>query len=122
MSDQPLGSTESDGAPSVPNSVFGTLALAVNAIILAVLAWHVAFEAVPGVANQFTLHRNLTVLESGAVVVRLFPYLLLTGYLVWRPRAVLRWSTAALALLSVVLYVAVVFGTTLYLHRAFAPV
>ena len=122
MSGQPLRSTETGGAPSVPNSGCKKLVLAANAIILAALAWHVALEAVPGVADQLMLHRDLTALESGAVLVRLLPYLLLTGYLVWRPRAVFRWSTAALALLSVVLYVAVVFGTTLHLHRAFAPV
>lgn len=97
------------------------LALFVNVIVVAVLAWHVAFEVLPGIARQFAAHRHLTMIESVAVLARLLPYLLLSGYLAWRRSVMFRWSTLAIALLAVALYVGIVFGTTLYLHRGFVP-
>ncbi|MCM5680513.1 hypothetical protein M8A51_13340 [Schlegelella sp. S2-27] len=98
------------------------VSIVIKVLVLAVLSWHIAFEAVPGIVTRLTTHGDLTGLEQTALLLRLLPYLLLIGYLTWRPRSALRGSTVALALLSVVLYVAIVFGSTLYLHRAFSPV
>lgn len=60
-------------------------------------------------------------IEPVAVSVRLLPYLLLSGYLAWRPNVMFRSSTLAIVLLAVALYVGIVFGSTLYLHREFLP-
>ena len=65
----------------------GKLALVVNLIVIAALAWHVAFEVLPGIARQFAAHRHLTTTESVAVLARVSPYLLLSAYLACRPSA-----------------------------------
>jgi hypothetical protein len=119
MSDQSLSSAK--GLHRSGRHALDKLALFVNVIVVAVLAWHVAFEVLPGIARQFAAHRHLTMIESVAVLARLLPYLLLSGYLAWRRSVMFRWSTLAIALLAVALYVGIVFGTTLYLHRGFVP-
>ena len=119
MSDQSLSSAK--GLHPSGRHALDKLTLFVNVIVVAALVWHVAFEVLPGIGRQFAAHRHLTTIESVAVLVRLLPYLLLSGYLAWRPNVMFRWSTLAIVLLAVALYVGIVFGSTLYLHREFLP-
>lgn len=101
-----------------PTSAY--VALAVNLALLAVLAWHIAFEAVPQTLMDF---RAATHVGRKAISLSvLLPYAALLTFLAlsWR-RSVFRWRTAGFILGAVLGYAIAVIALGLYISRNFFP-
>lgn len=102
--------------PSIPAYV----ALAVNLTLLAVLAWHVAFEAVP--QTPVDLHAATHAGRKAISLSVLLPYVALVTFLAlsWR-RSVFRWRTAGFILGAVLSHAVAVIALGLYVGRNFFP-
>lgn len=95
-------------------------ALIINGLLLVFLAWHLAFEAVPAAARNF----SSALLIEGRVLslVVLLPYVLVLAYLGRKPRQrILEWRTAAALVASMVAYIALVAGISYYIVSQAAP-
>lgn len=95
-------------------------ALITNALLLVFLAWHLAFEAVPGAVRNF----SSALLIEGRVLslVVLLPYVLVLAYLGRKPRhRIFQWRTAGALVASMVAYIALVAGISYYIVSQAAP-
>lgn len=94
--------------------------LVVNALLLGFLAWHLAFEAVPGAVTHF--RASLSVEGRALAMVVLLPYVLVLMYLARRVRrCVFEWKTAAAVAASMIGHIALVIAVTSYAAWNFLP-
>jgi hypothetical protein len=107
-----------DHARLTPTSAY--VVLAVNLVLLAVLAWHIAFEAVPQTLVDFHAARHIG--RKAFSLFVLLPYAVLVAFLLmsWQ-RSVFRWRTAAFIVCAVAAYAVAVIAMGLYIGRNFFP-
>ncbi|MCM5681667.1 hypothetical protein M8A51_19245 [Schlegelella sp. S2-27] len=101
------------------SSLWRRAPLLLNVALLCLLAWHIGFEALPGVANDY---RGLTgILDRCFAVMPFFPYIVLIAFVIRSPRVLATWRAAALVPLAMLLYVALSMAAFLLIHRGFFP-
>nr|WP_297350729.1 hypothetical protein [uncultured Caldimonas sp.] len=88
-------------------------ALVINVLLLALLAWHLAFEAIPATVMDF--QASFSFKGRALALVVLLPYALVLMYLARRIRnCIFEWKTAAAIVASVAGYIALVIAVTAY--------
>lgn len=95
-------------------------ALVINVLLLAFLAWHLAFEAIPATVTYFQASSYYQ--GRALAIVVLLPYTLVFMYLACRGRGcIFEWKTAAAIVASVVGYIGLVIAVTAYAAWNFMP-
>lgn len=107
-----------DRAHSLPTAPYVTLV--VNLVLLATLAWHIVFEAVPQTLLEFHAARDVS--QKLLSLVVLMPYATLIAFVLasW-PRSAFRWRTAVLIFGAVAAYALAVVGMGPCIGRNFFP-
>ena len=104
--------------PSLRPLTYG--ALVINVLLLAFLAWHLAFEAIPATVMHF--RASFSYQGQALALVVLLPYAVVLVYLVRRSaRCIFGWRTTAAVVASVTAYIASVIAVGLYAARNFMP-
>lgn len=93
--------------------------LVLNLLLLGLLIWHVAFEAVPSAIEHSS--QLASVVDRGLSWLPLLPYLVLAARVIHAPHVLRRWRCASAIIVAVLVYAPLTMVRFSLVHRDFLP-